>query len=98
MERQCGTSFLKGVQLELFSPNCYIDLIDGIMPMRQCSISYLAHNNTRSTDGTSEALNTAHFPQYSQRSVASRAVFRDLGHIEGRGRASGFYYLINIHK
>ena len=36
--------------------------------------------------GPSEALNTARFPQYSPRSVASRAVLRDLGRIEGRGR------------
>ena len=35
--------------------------------------------------GPSEDLNTAHFPQYSPRSVASRAVLRDLGRIEGRG-------------
>ena len=35
--------------------------------------------------GPSEDLNTAHFLQYSPRSVASRAVLRDLGRIEGRG-------------
>ena len=35
--------------------------------------------------GPSEDLNTAHFPQYKPRSVASRAVLRDLGSIEVRG-------------
>ena len=36
--------------------------------------------------GPSEDLNTADFPQYSLRSVASQAVLRDLGCIEGRGQ------------
>ena len=36
--------------------------------------------------GPSEDLTTAHFPKYSLRSVASRAVLRDLGQIEGEGR------------
>ena len=40
----------------------------------------------RSTDGDAEALNTAHFTQYSPRSISSRAVLCDLGGIEGRGR------------
>ena len=35
--------------------------------------------------GPSEDLYTAHFPQYSPRSVALRAVLRDLGRIEVRG-------------
>ena len=36
--------------------------------------------------GPSEALNTAHFPQYSPRSIASRAVLREMGRIEGQGQ------------
>ena len=33
--------------------------------------------------GLSETVNTAYFPQFSSRRVASRAVLRDLGLIEG---------------
>ena len=40
----------------------------------------------RGGGGASDALNTAHIPQYSPRSIASRDVLRDLGRIEERGQ------------
>ena len=41
----------------------------------------VVHNGER----PSEVLNTAHFTQYSLRNIASRAVLRVLGRIEGQG-------------